>query len=92
MLACYGNAATAATIEIVIDTLEFQPAAIKAETGDRIVWHNKDVMDHTATSDGNFDVEIPAGKSASATISKQGDLDYYCRYHPNMTGRIIVTK
>lgn len=85
-----GTAAGAATIEVTIEKLEFKPAVVTARPGDTIVWRNKDVMDHTATSKGNFDVVIPSGKSGSMVVKGDGRFDYDCRYHPNMRGRIEV--
>ncbi|MBW9054945.1 cupredoxin domain-containing protein [Rhizobium mesosinicum] len=89
-LSLTGTAASAATIEVTIEKLEFRPAMVKARPGDTIVWRNKDVMDHTATSRGNFDVVIPAGKSGSTAVKNSGSFDYDCRYHPNMKGRLEV--
>ncbi|MBB3558748.1 plastocyanin [Rhizobium sp. BK512] len=89
-LSLLGTAASAATIEVTIEKLAFGPAVVKAHPGDTILWHNKDVMDHTATSKGNFDVVIPAGKSGSLVVKGDGAFDYLCRYHPNMKGRIEV--
>lgn len=87
-----GTAASAATIEITIEQMEFRPAVVKAQPGDTILWQNKDVMDHTATSRENFDVVIPAGKSGSTVVKGDGLVDYVCRYHPNMRGRIEVRR
>lgn len=89
-LSLLGTAASAATIEITIEKLEFKPAVVTAQPGDTILWRNKDVMDHTATSTGNFDVVIPAGKSGSMVVKGDEAADYICRYHPNMRGRIEV--
>jgi plastocyanin len=85
-----GTAASAATIEITIDQMEFQPAVVTAKSGDTIVWHNKEVIDHTVTAKGAFDVEIPAGKAGSMVVKRAGMFDYDCRFHPNMTGRVEV--
>ena len=89
-LSLCGTAASAATIEVTIERLEFKPAVVKARPGDTILWRNKDVMDHTATSKGSFDVVIPAGKSGSTVVKGDGVVDYSCRYHPNMKGQIEV--
>jgi len=82
--------AHAATVQVVIDKLVFVPAEINLAVGDTIEWVNTDVMVHTATVDGGFDVLIPAKKSASIVVKEAGTFDYYCRYHPNMRGRIVV--
>ncbi len=82
--------AQAAVIQVTIDNLDFLPAGIQAKTGDTITWNNKDIVAHTATVRGGFDVMIPAKQSASLVMKKPGSFDYYCRFHPNMKGRIAV--
>jgi plastocyanin len=78
------------TVEVTIEKLVLKPATINAAVGDTILWVNKDVMAHTATVDGYFDVMIPPHQSASTVVTKTGTMDYYCRFHPNMRGRIDV--
>lgn len=83
--------AHADTIQVVIDNLVFSPAEINAKVGDTIEWVNKDILAHTANVRGDWDVMIAANKSASVTLKNAGTIEYYCRFHPNMKGRIIVT-
>jgi len=47
-----GNASDAAaqTHTVVIKGFKFNPAALTVHRGDRIVWRNKDLVPHTATS------------------------------------------
>jgi plastocyanin len=33
---------------------------------------------------------IPAKKTASLVVREAGLIDYYCRFHPNMKGRILA--
>lgn len=82
--------AHAETIQVVIDKLVFAPAQIKAKVGDTVEWVNKDILAHTATVKGDWDVMIPAKKTVSFVLKKAGDVEYYCRFHPNMKGRISV--
>ena len=82
--------AHADTIQVVIDKLVFSPAEIKAKVGDTIEWVNKDILAHTATVRGDWDVMIAANKSASVVLKHAGAVEYYCRFHPNMKGQIIV--
>jgi plastocyanin len=83
--------AQADVINVEIDNLVFSPEEIKAKVGDTITWINKDIVAHTATVRGGFDVMIEVNKSASLVLIKPGVVDYYCRFHPNMKGRIAVT-
>ena len=84
-------AAQAETIQVTIQNLVFSPAEVDAKVGDTIEWVNKDVFVHTATArDGTFDVNIAANKTATLVVQKTGEIAYYCRFHPNMTGNLKV--
>jgi plastocyanin len=76
---------------VTIDNLVFSPVEIKAKAGDTVTWINKDIVAHTATVRGGFDVMIKANASASLVLKKAGIVEYYCRFHPNMKGRITIT-
>jgi plastocyanin len=82
--------AHAETVQVTIDKLVFSPSVINAKVGDTIEWVNKDILAHTATVKGAWEVVIPAGKSASLVLQKAGSFEYYCRFHPNMKGRVTV--
>jgi plastocyanin len=82
--------AHAETIRVSIDKLVFSPVNISAKVGDTIEWVNADILAHTATVKGDWDVTIPPKKTASYVLKKAGDVDYYCRFHPNMKGHIAV--
>jgi len=80
-------------VTVTIDQVAFTQKSVTAHVGDTIEWTNRDVIDHTATAkNGEFDVEIPAGKKARVVLKKPGEIEYYCQYHPNMTAKIVVTK
>jgi len=83
--------AQAETIQVTIDKMAFSPADIEAKAGDTIEWINGDILAHTATVKGGFDVMLPPKKSASLVVEKVGLFDYYCRFHPNMKGHIAVS-
>jgi plastocyanin len=83
--------ARAETIQVTIDKLVFSPAAVNAKVGDTIEWVNKDSLAHTATAKGGaWDVMIPPKKTVRLTVKKAGAVDYFCKFHPNMTGRVVV--
>ena len=82
----------AETIQVTIDKLVFSPATVEAKVGDTIEWVNKDMFAHTATVKGGWEVMIPPKKSASLTLKAAGAVDYFCRFHPNMKGRLDVTQ
>jgi plastocyanin len=83
--------AHAETIQVTIDNLAFSPVEIRAKVGDTIEWINKDFVAHTATVRDDWDVMIAANKSAGLVMKKEATVEYFCRFHPNMRGRITVT-
>ena len=77
---------------IMVQTGPSRRRGVTAHVGDTIEWVNKDFILHTATArDKSFDVKIPANATASFTLKQAGEIDYYCRVHPNMTGHISVS-
>jgi len=86
-----GTAAAAKVIRIAIDAAAFAPIDVTATVGDTIEWTNSDIVDHTATArNGDWDVEIPVGATRQLLLDHAGSLEYFCRFHPNMKGRIVV--
>jgi plastocyanin len=79
------------TIQVTIDKLVFTPAEVNAKVGDTIEWVNKDTLVHTATAtNGDWNVNIAPNQSGQVVLNKTGAADYYCKFHPNMKGRVIV--
>lgn len=76
---------------IEMKDVAFAPAQVSARAGDSVAWDNADIVAHTATSEaGGFDVDVPPGGKGSTVMTRPGTFSYTCRYHPNMTGRIVV--
>ena len=78
------------TVHVTIEKLAFQPADIEVKAGETIEWTNKDPFAHTATVKGGWEVLIPPGKAATHVAGADDSVDYYCRFHPNMKGRIRI--
>ncbi len=90
-LAACGPSRTPKTEDIVIDQLAYGRAPQDLHVGDSVRFVNHDIFQHSATAkDGSFDVDLKAGATGTATFTRPGVVDYYCRYHPNMTGEIPV--
>jgi plastocyanin len=52
-----------------------------------------DFLAHTATSrDKKWDVMLYPKKVGRIVLKEAGDIEYYCRFHPNMIGRISVSQ
>jgi len=76
-----------------MEKLAFVPAEVSARVGDTIEWVNADFVAHTATArDGAWDVLIPVKTTKSIVLKAEGVEDYYCKFHPNMTGQVMVAK
>jgi plastocyanin len=80
------------THTVTMENMRFQPRDLTVTRGDTIVWVNKDLVPHTATSKaGGFDSQlIAAGKSWRFTVQKKGDFAYVCTFHPTMTAMLRV--
>ena len=87
------GSARAETIQVKIEKLAFVPSQVAARVGDTIEWVNADFVAHTATArNGAWDVMIPPAKTASVVLKADSTVDYYCKFHPNMIGKITIVK
>lgn len=79
------------TYTVTVANMMFGPTPPELHVGDAIEWVNADIFQHSATArDGSFDVDLPAKAKARTVLSHAGAVDFYCRYHPGMTGRLAV--
>jgi plastocyanin len=77
--------------EIEIDNLAFAPTPQVLHVNDIVEWVNADIFQHTVTAaDGSFDVDLPAGARGRTILKRSGVVDYFCRFHPGMQGRLEV--
>lgn len=92
IVVCAGDQRKAKTHTITIEGMRFLPEVLTVSSGDTIVWVNKDIVPHTATSKtGNFDSKlIQVDKSWKYTIRKKGDFAYICTFHPTMKAMLRV--
>lgn len=81
------------THTVTIDGAHFSPAELTVHPGDIVVWVNKDILAHTATSKtGAFDSKtIQPGASWRYRIQPKttGEFPYACSFHP-MNGLLRV--
>jgi plastocyanin len=76
---------------VVIEAMQFKPAALSVRRGDRVVWRNRDLVPHTATAAQVFDSRtIEAGGSWTYTAGKAATLAYVCTFHPGMKATLTV--
>lgn len=81
-----------ATHTVVLRGMKNVPATLFVKVGDTVVWKNDDVVPHTATDRGKrFDSgSIEPGGTWSYVANSKGTFSYYCAYHPNTRGRLVV--
>ena len=92
MVAAATFSAAATEYTIVIDKMKFGPPPARLHPGDTIVWQNNDILRHSATArDKSFDFDIPAKASATMTVGVAGTVSFYCKFHPGMTGTLVVS-
>ena len=77
---------------VIIDATSFTPATLTVRAGDSVIWINKDIIPHTATSQpGKFDSgTLLTGKSWQFKASAKGEFTYGCLFHPTMKGTLRV--
>ena len=80
------------THTVTMEGMRFQPERLTVARGDTIVWVNRDLVPHTATSKaGGFDSQIiQAEQSWRFTPRKKGDFAYVCTFHPTMKATLQV--
>jgi plastocyanin len=87
-----GPPSSAATVHrIVIAKMAFGPSPSDIRPGDTIEWVNEDIFLHSVTAqDDSFDVDIAPKASARVTVTKAGMIRYTCKYHPGMSGLLVI--
>jgi plastocyanin len=80
------------THRVALRGMNYLPATVVVNVGDTVVWKNEDIVPHTATDRGKaFDSgSIDPGASWSYVANRKGTYSYYCAYHPNTKGKLIV--
>jgi plastocyanin len=86
------NMATAPA-KVTIRLLKFAPEKIEVKSGETVEWANADLTPHTATSQGGQEINsgaINAGASWRHTFPNSGTFPYFCTFHPEMKGIVVV--
>ena len=73
--------------------MAFHPQVLEVRRGDTIVWINRDIVPHTATSSQSATRNtgsLREGKTGQYVARHAGEDPYICQLHPVMWGRLIV--
>jgi plastocyanin len=77
-----------------IEGFAYCPAKLTVPAGVEIVWTNLDLAPHTVTYDGAGgradSGSMAQGQRWTTRFEVPGTYEYYCRFHPGMTGSIVV--
>jgi plastocyanin len=85
------SSASAASHTIVIKNTTFTPATLNVAVGDTVTWVNQETDNTTHSIRGPWtSPDIPPGGSYTVTITAAGTYDYFCGFHPFMTGTIVA--
>jgi plastocyanin len=90
-----GAAAMGNQVGVSIENFAFSPQTIEIAVGDTVTWTNNDSTSHTASQSpsgsGFQSGTLAPGASFSQTFDTPGTYDYFCEFHANMTGAVVVS-
>ena len=81
-------------VSIDMQNIAFSPATTTVKVGQKVIWTNKDSVDHnvTATAGASFKSKnFGKGGTYEFTPTKAGTIKYVCTLHPGMDGTLTVT-
>jgi len=85
--------AAAESVAVEIKNFAFNPVEITVPVGGNVTWTNGDTVPHTATGldrDALQSGAIRPGESFTQAFDAAGTFEYFCEFHPNMKGSIVV--
>ncbi len=66
---------------------------VTVPVGGSVTWTNRGAEPHTATARDREVLQSGAlqqGESFTETFGRAGTYDYFCEFHPNMQGTVVV--
>jgi plastocyanin len=85
--------ATQNVTEVDIKNLAYNPASVEIPVGGTVTWTNSDSVPHTVTGMDRSVLQsgtMDPGATFSKTFDKAGTYDYFCEFHANMKGTVVV--
>ena len=78
--------------QVIIDNYAFSPASLTVKVGTTVTWINQDDDAHTVDStQGKFESgTMNKGGRFEFRFTEAGEYPFFCRFHPKMTGKVIV--
>lgn len=87
-----GERAAHAVHTVAMRGFAFHPERLEVSRGERVVWVNRDMVPHTATSaEGGWDSgNMSTGEEWTLSSAEPGRTEYDCTLHPSMRGVLVV--
>lgn len=82
-----------AAAEVTIKDFAFSPESVTIKVGESVTWTNEDSAPHTATGKDRDVLQsgtLNQGQTFTQKFDTAGTYDYFCEFHPNMKGVVIV--
>ena len=88
------GAAQAKAVTVTIAKFAFTPGVVSVPVGASVTWINNDDDAHSVVADGKAFRSAPldTGDRYSFTFQAAGTYAYHCGLHPQMVGKIVVTR
>ena len=88
------EAQTEGGFEVQVVDFAFEPGTVTVPAGSTVTWTNSGSRPHTVTADdGSFDSgRLDPGEQFSQVFDQPGTFTYFCGFHPDMQGAIVVTE
>ena len=86
-------AAQPAGTKVTIKSLKYSPDTIQIKTGETVEWVNDDLTPHTVSSDSGGELDsgsMDVGATWRHTFNQPGTFAYFCTFHREMKGSVIV--
>lgn len=86
------NAKAATTHKVDISGFRFKPKKLNVAVGDTIVFKNSDSSAHTATaSDFSWKTDaLDRGDTSEVQVVSGMQSTYFCEFHPQMKGKLVI--
>ncbi|HWJ90941.1 MAG TPA: plastocyanin/azurin family copper-binding protein [Flavisolibacter sp.] len=76
---------------VEIRAMQFQPAEIRVNKGDTVIFINRDMVVHDVTEEQSKKwASQPLSTDQSFSMIASQSSNYYCTIHPVMKGQVIV--
>ena len=89
-----GDTGSTGAEEVTVDIKDFAFGdPLEIAVGTTVTWTNLDSAPHTVSQKGGGfqSGKLDEGATFSFTFEEAGTFDYFCEFHPNMSGTVIVS-